>query len=458
MVYPFETAAYSTAIGEVSEPVRTRFGYHIIKVIDKIPALGNIHVAHINVKPSKENPAEAKKKIEQILEEIKSGKLSFEEAAQKYSSDRGSAEKGGELPWFEVSRMVPEFIAAISKLEVNQLSEPVETEYGWHIIKLLELKKVPSYEDYLPELRKRAKRDSRSNIGREAAIAKFKKEFNFKEYPKALDAFYAVVDSSVFYQQWNAKKAESLSKTLFKLDGKKYTQKDFANYLEQHQTSFKSGTIRFYVNKIYKTWLDNTVITYKDSKLEEQYFDFRMLVNEYHDGILTFTMSDREVWGKAIRDTVGLEKFYEEHKNDYMWKERTDAVIYKCTNDSVATAVHKMLEQGLNHDSIMKLANKSYSLNLSYEKALYEKGQNAIIDELDKKPGISENKKVNNSIVIVKINKLLPAQNKKLDEARGLITADYQNYLEKEWLNILHEKHKVVINAEAFESIKADLK
>jgi peptidyl-prolyl cis-trans isomerase SurA len=229
--------------------------------------------------------------------------------------------------------------------------------------------------------------------------------------------------------------------------------------LDQHQTSYKKGTIRFYVNKIYKIWVDNIVIAYKDSKLESQYFDFRMLVNEYHDGILTFTMSDQEVWGKAIRDTVGLEKFYEANKDNYMWKERVDAVIYKCTNDSVAKVVRAYLEEGkLDADSIMSLVNKNNSLNLSYEKGKYEKGQSEIIDKVEQKKGLSSDLKIYNSTVIVVINDILPAENKKLDEARGLITADYQNFLEKEWLKSLHEKHKVVINQEVLSSIKEELK
>ena len=458
MVYPFETAAYSTPLGEICKPVRTRYGYHIIKVTDKIPALGNIHVAHTNIKPTEDDPADAKKKIDQILEEMKSGKLTFEDAAKKYSSDRGSAEKGGELPWFEVSRMVPQFIASISKLKVGQVSEPVETEYGWHIIKLLELKKVPPYNQYVSELKKRVKRDSRSNMGREVAIANFKKEFKFKEYSKALTEFYTVVDSSIFFQKWNSDSAAILSNTLFRLDGKKYSQKDFAAYLEQHQTSYKKGTIRFYVNKVYKTWVDNTVIAHKDSKLEDQYFDFRMLVNEYHDGILTFTMSDREVWGKAIRDTLGLEEFYELNKDNYKWKERTDAVIYKCNNDSVAKVVRTLLaDEKLDTDSIVNLVNKTNSLNISYEIGKYEQGQSEIIDKVEKKKGVSADLKIYNSTVIVVINDMLPIQNKKLDEARGLITADYQNYLEKEWLKTLHEKHKVTVNKEVLNTIKTDL-
>jgi peptidyl-prolyl cis-trans isomerase SurA len=458
MVYPFETAAYNTPVGEISKPVRTRYGYHIIKVTDKIPALGNIHAAHINIKPIDGDTALAHQKAKEVYDEILSGKISFEDAARKYSDDIGSAEKGGVLPWFEVSRMVPEFISAISKLKPGEVSKPVYTEYGWHIIKLIELKKIPSYQQYLPELKNKVSRDSRSNMGREAAIAKFKKEFKFKEYPKALNQFYSAVDSSIFFKQWSADKAAGMKAVLFRLDGKKYTQQDFAKYLEQHQAAFRKGTIRFYVNKVYKDWVDNTVMNYKDSKLEDQYFDFRMLVNEYHDGILIFTLSDKEVWGKAIRDTAGLEKFYEANKDKYQWGERVDAVVYKCTNDSVAKVVRGLLEDGLGLDSIMKLANKSSRLNLSFDKGKFEKGDNAYVDAVEKKVGISDDLKMNNSVVIVVIKEILPPQTKKLKEARGLITADYQNYLEKEWIKRLHAEHKVIVNEEVLKSLATDTK
>ena len=458
MVYPFETAAYNTPVGQISKPVRTRYGYHIIKVTDKIPALGNIHAAHINIKPHNDDTAQAHAKAMEVYNEIMSGKISFEDAAKKYSDDIGSAEKGGVLPWFEVSRMVPEFISAISKLNVGEISKPVYTEYGWHIIKLLELKKLPSFDKYYPELKNKVSRDSRSNMSREAAIAKFKKEFKFKEYPKALDKFYSAVDTTIFYKQWSADKAAGMDAVMFRLDGKKYTQQDFAKYLEQHQTAFRKGTIRFYVNKIYKNWVDETVMKYKDSQLENQYFDFRMLVNEYHDGILIFTLSDKEVWGRAVRDTAGLEKFYEANKDKYQWGERVDAVIYKCTNDSVAEVVLGYLKQGLEPDSILKLANASSQLNLRIDQGKFEKGDNAYVDQVEKKVGVSNKLKTNNSVVIVVIKEILPPQTKELKEARGLITADYQNYLEKEWIKRLHEKHKVQVNEEVLKSLAKDAK
>ncbi len=451
MVYPFETAAYNTPVGQVSMPIRTKYGYHIIKVTDKIPELGKIEVEHINIKPKNKSPqaiAAAKAKIIEIQNKINSGALTFEEAAKEFSDDRGSAEKGGLLPAFEVSRMVPEFIKAISKLKEGQVSPPVLTDYGWHLIKLKKLIKIPSYENYLPTLKAKVARDSRSNRSKESAILKFKKEFKFKEYPKALYSFYAVVDSSIYTNSWKAEKAAKLKKTMFKLDGKKYTQKDFADYLQNNQVMKHKGTIRYFVDKIYKQWVDKVVLDYKDSKLESQNVDFKMLVQEYHDGILLFAISDSEVWGKAIKDTLGLKKFYTANKQNYQWKERIDASIYKCATDSIAQRVHAFLRKGYSLDTIMTLANHNSALNLHFERGKYEVGTNSILEKVKKKPGISKVMKIGKNYVIVDIHKIIPPKAKSLDEARGLITADYQNYLEKKWLEKLHKEHKVTVNRE----------
>ena len=460
MLYPFETAAYTTPVGEVSMPIRTRYGYHIVKVTDKIPALGTIHVAHIVVNSNdkmKLSEAEAKKKIKEIHQEIEDGKITFEEAAKKYSDDRGSGEKGGVLNWFEVSKMVPQFIKAISDIDtIGEISVPVKTEYGWHIIKLIDLRRLPSYEEYLPELKNKVSKDSRSNKSKEAAIEKFKKEYSFKEYPKELQKFYAVVDSTILNNSWTAEKANGLKKKMFVLDGKKYTQQDFAKYLEKNQRANRKGTVKYIVHNQYDRWINNTVLNYKDSKLEDENFDFKMLVNEYHDGILLFNISDEMVWGKAIKDTVGLEDFYQKNKDNYMWGDRIEAEIYKAKNDSVATILRSYLEAGLSLDSIVKLMNNKSKLSIGYERGKYEKGDNKIVDGVAPIVGLSKNVAKNNSVYIVKINKLLPATNKKISESRGLITADYQNFLQAEWIKELKTKYKVEINQEVLNSIEKE--
>jgi peptidyl-prolyl cis-trans isomerase SurA len=460
MVYPFENAAYNTPVGDISMPVRTKYGYHLVKVTDRIPALGTIHVAHIVINTNNDMKladADAKKKIEEIKKEILDGKVTFEEAAAKYSDDAGTADKGGVLNWFEVSKMVPQFIKAISDIDsIGGISYPVKTEYGWHIIKLLQLNKVPPYEEYLPELKAKVERDSRSNKSREAAADKFKAEYGFKEYPKALQKFYSVVDSSIFTHSWKAEKAKGLKKKMFVLDGKPYTQADFAKFVEDNQRMIGKGTIKYVVHKLYDQWVYNTVMAYKDSKLEDEYFDFKMLVQEYHDGILLFNISDEMVWGKAIRDTNGLKEFYEENKDKYMWGERIDAEIFKAKNDSLADVLIAYLNKGLEYDSIIKLMNKKSKLNIGYERGKYEKGTNKIIDKVAPKEGISQKVKADNSVYVVKINAILKPANKKISEARGLITADYQNYLQDKWIKELKSKYKVTVNEEVVKSIEKE--
>jgi len=440
--------------------VRTRYGYHIVKVTDKIPALGTIHVAHILVTPNpkmKISDADLEKKIKEIRQEIVDGKISFEDAAKKYSDDRGSAEHGGVLKWFEVSKMVPEFIKAISDIDsIGGISQPVKTDYGWHIIKLLDLRKVPPYEEYLPQLKNKVARDSRSNISKEAAEEKFKKEYHFKEYPKALQQFYSVVDSSIFTKSWTADKAAGLKKTMFKLDGKKYTQHDFASYVEKNQRVMGSGTIKYIVHKLYDQWVYNTVMSYKDSRLEDENFDFKMLVREYHDGILLFNISDKMVWGKAIKDSVGLENFYEKNKDKYMWGKRVKAEVYKCRNDSVADLLSGYLKKGLAVDSILKLMNSKSMLNIGLHSGKYEKGDNKIVDKTAWEPGVSGKIYADNGVFVVRIDSVLPPSNKKLSEARGLITADYQNYLQEKWIKDLRAKYDVSINKEVLDSIEKE--
>jgi len=408
-------------------------------------------VKHINVKPKDNTDAakiEALAKINEIQSKINSGEITFEEAAKQYSDDKGSAEKGGLLPAFEVSRMVPEFIQAISKLKVDQVSQPVFTEYGWHLIKLVRLIKIPSFEEYLPTIKSKVSRDSRSNMSQEAAITKFKQEYNFKEYPKSLAQFYNVVDSSIYTNTWSADKASKLNKVLFKLDGKKYTQKDFADYFAKNQLLKHKGTIRYFTDKIYNDWVDKTVLDYKNSKLESEFIDFKMLLQEYHDGILLFAISDDEVWGKAIRDSSGLANFYENNENKYQWKERVDASLYKCANDSIAGLVKSWLDKGYSLDTIMRMANNNSALNLRYEKGKFEPGDNEIIDQIDHRKGVSNIVKSGKSYVIVVVNEIIPPKSKSLNEARGLITADYQNYLEEKWIEKLHKDHKISVNRE----------
>lgn len=477
MVYPFETAAYNTKPGEVSMPVRTRYGYHIIKVADKRPAQGEILVGHIMVKAPAGMPANdsinAKNKIDELYAKLQNG-ADFAELAKEYSDDKPSAKKGGELPWFGLNRMPLEFEQASFALQKdNEYSKPIKTRYGWHIIKRLDKKELPSFDEMKAELKTKVTRDSRSQKGRQSLIARLKSEYNFTEAKKkkglfkktltfpALEEFYAKVDSTFFEGKWDVKKAEGMNKPMFTLDGKTYTQADFAKYLDSHQSKRQKPAgknaaegVSELVAAMYKQWVDDAIISYEESRLEQKYPEFKALMQEYRDGILLFELTDKKVWSKAVKDTVGLKEFYEKNKENYKWDERAEVSIYTAANEKIAKEVRKMLAKNKTEKEILDAINKSSQLNLQVDSRIVQKGENDLVDA-NWAPGIAPDKvQENGKVTIVVVHKLLKPEVKSFNEAKGLVTADYQNYLEKEWLESLRQKYEVKVNREVLETIK----
>jgi peptidyl-prolyl cis-trans isomerase SurA len=460
LVYPFETMAYNTKVGEVSLPVRTDYGYHLIKVTDRKPAMGKVQVAHILVSVPNDssglaNADKYKEKIFEISGKLKKGE-NFEDLAKTYSDDKASAAKGGVIPWFGVSRMVPEFIVAIGDLKkIGDISEPVKTMYGWHIIKLLGRKTIDSLDNVKSELKSRVSKDSRALISKETMVEKLKKEYGFKEDTKTIKDFYKVVNDSIFLGKWNISKAKGLEKPMFTLANKSYTQKDFATYLNENQLNRTKEDSTAYLASMYKKFVEKSIMDYEDSRLEAKYPDFKALMKEYRDGILLFGLTDEMVWSKAVKDTVGLQKYYEANKNNYLWDQRVSADIITCADVKIAKAVRKMIKSGKYSDAqILEKMNKTSQLNLSIVNGKYLKKDNALIDSIPWTVGLTPDIAKNNSIIIVRINKVIDKEPKTLAEARGLITSDYQTYLEKEWITTLKKKYPVEINKDVFSTIK----
>ncbi|MCC6372842.1 MAG: peptidylprolyl isomerase [Bacteroidia bacterium] len=461
MVYPFESAAYNTRVGEVSQVVRSRFGYHILKIYDKRNSRGEITVSHIMAKfpknPSDQDKANAKTKIDELYGKLKAGQ-NFEELAKQFSDDKQSNERGGYLPSFKGGKYAEQFEDAAFALKANNdISEPVLTPYGWHIIRRNELKTVAEFKDVKNELKSRITRDSRSQMGRAALIARVKKENNFKENLKARDEFSSILDTSYLKATWKADRANKLgNKEVFNLGGKSYTQKDFAKFLES-QMSFRSNTDMFELLKgMYKTWVDESVVAFEDSQLEGKYVDFANLYREYRDGILLFDLTDQKVWSKAVKDTAGLRTFYEKNKGNYLWGERAEVTIYKCLNDKMAKDVRKMLKEKKDEKVIVEAVNKTSQLNLSVENITYLKGENKAVDK-NWKQGVAEKDEIDDKekkVLVIVVNKILPKSPKTIGECRGNVTADYQNYLDTEWLAYLKNKYKVKVNEDVLNTIK----
>jgi peptidyl-prolyl cis-trans isomerase SurA len=210
------------------------------------------------------------------------------------------------------------------------------------------------------------------------------------------------------------------------------------------------------MKSMYKTWADECVVGYEDALLESKYPDFKNLLREYRDGILLFDLTDQKVWSKAVKDTVGLKAFYEKNKNNYLWGERAEVTTYKCLNDKVATDLRKLLKAGKPEKEIVETLNKASQLNVAVENVTYLKGENKDVDA-NWKQGVAEkdikDAKENKTLVLV-VNKILPKTPKQLNECRGMVTAEYQDFLEKEWLAYLKNKYTVKVNEDVLNTIK----
>ena len=398
-----------------------------------------------------------KTKMDEIYTKIKGGEK-FEDLARQFSDDKPSAENGGQLQWFGSSRMPIEFEKAAFGLKANgEYTEPFTTNYGWHIVKRIDKKGLAPFDDMKGDLKQRIGKDSRTQAGRTSLIARVKKENMFKEMIANKTEFLKVMDSTCYQGKWEAKKAEKLgNKELFNLGSKKYTQNDFAKYIESHQTARAKMDINMFLQQSYNEFVDESVINFEDANLENKYSDFKNLLKEYRDGILLFDLTDQKVWSKAVKDTVGLKEYYEKHKNNFLWEERAEVTTYKCIDVKVAKEVRAMLNKNKTEKEIVDVVNKTSQLNLTAESITYLKGENKDVD-VNWKQGvvatdITDEK--DKKIVVLVVNKILPKTPKTIAEAKGMITADYQNYLEKEWLAYLKNKYIVKVNEDVLSTVK----
>jgi peptidyl-prolyl cis-trans isomerase SurA len=475
MVYPFETATYSLKVGEISNPVRTRFGYHIIKLNDKRPARGTIRVAHIMQQCSKDekdetrnSEVEKEKKIKEIFEKLKADPSQFKELAKQYSDDKNSGARGGELAPFSTGKMVPEFEEAAFSLKTDgEISAPIRTDYGFHIIQRLELIELDSYENLYNSLKSKVSRDSRANKSQEVVINRIKTENKFVENLAERNDFYKVItEEDLTKATWTADKAKSLTKLMFGFyaaDGDKseFTQTDFANYFEANKPRINPNStpnVVEEVNKLYHKVLEEKALQFKEERLPKTSLEYKLLLQEYRDGILLFDLTDKKVWSKAIKDTTGLQAFYDENKNNYMWEERAEATIYKCSDATVAAKLEKILKKkakkGYSNDDVLKMINTESQLALSIEEGKYEKGKDETVDSAEWVAGNTSKITTDKNVNIVFVKNILKPEPKQLNEVRGLVTSDYQNHLEKEWVADLKSKYKVTVNNEVLKLVK----
>ena len=460
-VYPFENGAYNMKPNEISMPIRTQFGYHIIKVNGIRPAQGEIHVAHILLKfpenATDEVKAKIKVRIDSIYGQFNKGTLKWDDAVTALSEDRTTKTKKGELQWFGVGRMMPEFEEAAYSLQRDgDMSKPTKTNYGWHIIKRLEKREIPPFSEVKNDFKKRVERDARSSVAKTKLIERIKRENNFKEELTAKKDFFKAIDST---QISSGIRRDSISykknEPLFHLAGTAYSTLDFGQYLERTSKRRSDKNKEGLLNEYYENWVNQKCLDYEESMLDKKKPEFANLMKEYRDGILLFELTDRQVWGKATKDTTGLAAFHEQNKNKYMWKERADVEIYNCSDAKICDEAYKMAAKGKSAADIQKKLNKEgVNSKVSVLTGKYEKGQYDVVDKVEWKKGLAPITKINDSsFQFIFVKDLVKPEPKSLKEARGYAVSDYQEYLEKKWMTDLRAKYPIVVNEAVFKTL-----
>jgi peptidyl-prolyl cis-trans isomerase SurA len=458
-IYPFENAMYNTPVGKVSNPVATRFGYHLVFVHDKRPARGKMKTAHILIKSketdSAENQKQAEAKAQEIFSEIKSGKISFEEAVKKYSEDGKTKFQNGELPELGSAEMMNSFAdAAFSILEDGGIAPPVKTSIGWHIVKRISRTDILPFDKLEGDIKTRVSRDSRSNVANDKMIADTKVRFAYKANTKAKKDLFTAIQKSYANGNVNIENTDSYNQVLFSLRNTEFLQKDFIAYFDKnHLRTDPNVTAAASLDKLYTAFENQKITQYREDHLEEIDADFKNLVQEYRDGILLFELTNMEVWSKAVEDTAGLRAFHEQNKHKYMWNERLDYSTYTVNDEKSFSNLKKYVAKGWDSDKILAKLNKKTETT-SVKHFLHEKSANDFVAALNWEQGVTQEEKLkDNKFAYTVVNSVRKPEPKKLNETRGYVISDYQDYLEKNWVKSLQEKHTVVVNQPVFNSL-----
>lgn len=463
MVYPFESAAYNTPVGSLSEPVRSQFGYHIVKPTDKRAARGKLTVAHImlieNEKSTNAQKDEIKARIDEIYGKIKAGE-SFELLVKQYSEDKTSIPRQGQLDPFGINKMYPEFEEAAFALEnVGDISEPVKTPVGWHIIKLIEKPSIPDFESAQAELKNKVERDLRAQQSSVSVMRRIKMDYQYKEFPKLNKRAFDYVSDDLLQAKFEAPtKGKYLNSVLFSFANQEFTVSNFLDWLTKRQKAYARGSnLRGQLNKALNDYKDQTLLDYEKSRLSTKYAEFRLLEREYYEGILLFDLTEEKVWRRALNDTTGLQEYFENNRDQYTWGTRFNLYQVDAADAKTCKKAIKYLKKGKTIAEVKEKLNVDSKLALAVDSGLFEVEQLKIKIDESQEPGKTELQEINGRFVQAYIKTVTLPMRKTLKEAKGKVISDYQTYLEQAWIEDLKAKYGVSVSDQVMNEVEAKL-
>lgn len=460
MVYPFETEAYKTTVGEISNIVRTNFGYHIIKVTDRRKKSPPVTVSHIMISTIKDtSETNTKQRINEIYGLLQKGEA-FEDLAKQYSDDKATGLKGGRMrPFSRGDLKAPPFEEASYKIKnIGDISNPIQTRFGWHIIRLEDKGVIPTYQEKKAELEKRITGTERLNVIYSAVNNKIKERYGFESY-NYLPFFQNFVTDSIFKKKWKyTTLSKKENKPLFRIGDSTYTYNDFSLHLAKRQHKLKS----YKQKKTLLTDLFDELVTeklknYFKIKLEEENDEYAGIIQEYRDGLLIFDVMAENVWNKAKSDTIGQMKYYNTNAENYRTKQQVNAQIFTSSNKKVITDVLNKLNKGVAAKEIKKAINTNGDVNILLTEGEFEIDRTELPQNFEIKKGVSKIYEGDSTFTIVKVDEIIPPYVKEFDAVKGKVISDFQNEIEKEWMKKLKEKYSIEINKKTLNKLKKEL-
>ena len=450
--YPFEKAAYETAVGEISPVFEDApYGFHIVKVTDERPAVGDVSARHILKLTQGLSPEEAavkKAQIDSIAVLLKNG-ADFEALARAESEDPGSARQGGNLGFFGRGVMVPQFEEAAYSLQPGEISEPFATAYGYHIVQTLGYKPLPTLDEARKDIMTSMARDGRSLLPQKEYLANLRAESDIVLSSEVMDK----VNTTISEATDNAAALQALKgddSVLASFPGVDVIKvSDVAKRLNTMGDADLSLTFE----EMAGVCLDETTMKYARNILHTSHPDYRNLVNEYRDGILLFEISNRKVWDRSSTDVDAQTAYFAAHRGDYTWDApRFKGYVVFATSDSLASEAKGYLATNtIASDSLAYAMNQRFGRDVKVERVLTAKGENSIVDQIAF--GGEQAQPVGKWVAWFPYGHKVLESPEEAADVKASLSTDLQQQLEADWVKELRGKYKVKINKKAIKKM-----
>ncbi len=451
--YNLETILYALPAGSYSKPVAGINGYHILKVMSKRNSAGTLKVAQILIatpaNATVEEIAAAKTKAQTVYQLAKKGDK-FEDLALQYSEDKMTFQNGGLLPDFSFTKFDATFSKAAFGLQKDgDISEPVQTSAGFHIINRISLTPVKtdiSDPLLLQEYTDKVSNDSRINIANARMKEQMQKASGYKALPYNEQQLWTLTDTMLKAKNYASFFKANQQKPLFLLKDKTVTVSDWLRFVKSQQTN-PNAKLQLDYKNVMKQFVETTAEQYYKDRLETMNEDFRYQIKEFSEGSLLFEVMERKIWSVAPADSAGLVTFYKANKTKYKWQPSVNAIVFNCSDTSVANrALLLMKKDPLKWKDYME----GFNGTALADSGRFEFNQLPVTEQRDFKTGAftpvvtNTNDGSSSFCYIVKVYNT--EDQRSFDEAKGLVINDYQLLLEEQWISQLKKKYPVKVN------------